>query len=60
MRRAVARLGGVVAGDLDRVLDRLGQHRRIAHGDDLRAGLVERLEDRRDRPLGIDRDRLAA
>ena len=28
-------------------------------GDDLRAGLVQRLEDRRDRALRIDRDGLA-
>ncbi len=57
--RAVARLGGLLAGDLDRVLDRLGQHRRVAHRQDLRPRLLERLEDRGDRALGIDDDRLA-
>ena len=34
-RRAVARLGGAVAGDLDLVLDRLGQDRGVALRDDL-------------------------
>ena len=29
-RRAVARLGVLLAGDLGRILDRLGQHRRVA------------------------------
>ena len=56
-RGAVARLGGPVAGDLGLVLDRLGQHGGIALGDHSRAGLLERLEDRRHRPLRIDRRR---
>ena len=58
-RRAVARLGGLLAGDFGRILDRLGQDGRVAHRQDLRAGLVERLEDRRDRAFGIDGDGLA-
>ena len=58
-RRAVALLRGLLAGDLGRVLDRLGQDRRVAQRQDLGAGLVERVEDRRDRALGIDHDGLA-
>ncbi len=58
-RRAVARLRRPVAGDLDLVLDRLGQDRGVALRDDFRPGRVQRLEDRRHRPLGIDRHGLA-
>ena len=58
-RRAVARLRRLVAGDLDRILDRLGQHRRIAAAEDACAAFLQRLGDRRDRPLRIDRDQLA-
>ena len=49
----------LLPGDLNRILDGLGQDRRIAHGHDLRSCLVERVEDGRHCPLGIDRDRLA-
>jgi hypothetical protein len=42
-RRAVARLRRLVAGDLDRILDRLGQHHRVARIEDRRARRVERL-----------------
>ena len=56
---AVALLRRFLAGDLGRVLDRLGQDRRVAQRQDLRAGLVQRFEDRGDRALRIDHDRLA-
>ena len=59
-RRAVPRLGGAMAGLFDRILDRLGQDRGIATRDDMRAGLLQRPKDRRDRALRIDRDGLAA
>ena len=58
-RRSVALLRRLLAGDLDRVLDRLGKDGRVADREDLRAGLVERLEDRRDRALRVDRNGLA-
>ena len=57
--RAVAGLGALLPGDLGRILDRLGQHRRVAQRQDLGAGLLERFENRPDRALGVDRDGLA-
>ena len=59
-RRPVARLRRLVPGDLDLILDRLGQHHRIARVEDRRPRRLERLRDRRHRPLGIDRHGLAA
>ena len=58
-RRAVALLCGFLAGDLGRVLDRLGQDGRIAQRQNLGAGPIERVEDRRYGALGIDDDGLA-
>src|SRR5437763_1567926 len=51
--RSIASLGALLAGDLGRILERLGKHRRVAHRQDLGAGLVERLEDRGDRALRV-------
>ena len=52
-------LGRLLSGDLDRVLDRLGQDRRVAQRQDLGPGLVERVEDRGDRTFGVDDHGLA-
>ena len=57
--RAVAGLGVTLPLLFARVLHRLGQNRRIAHGDRFRTRLGERVEDRRDAEIGIDRDALA-
>ena len=59
-RGAVARLRRLVPIDFDRILHRLGQHHRIARVEDRRPRRLERLRDRRHRPLGIDRHGLAA
>ena len=58
-RRTVPCLCRAMAGLFDRILDRLGQDRGIAARDDMGAGLVQRLEDRRHGALRVDRDRLA-
>ena len=56
---AVAGLRGFLAGNLGRVLERLGKDGRIAQRQDLGARLVERIEDGGDRALGVDDDGLA-
>src|SRR5215204_5318885 len=58
-RRAVAILRRLLPGDLDGVLDRLRKDGRISERDDIRASLVERLEDCRHSPLWIYCDRLS-
>src|SRR4051794_19301996 len=57
--RAVTRLRRFMPGHFDRVLDCLGQHRRVPTTKDARAAFVERLGDCGDRTLRIDRDQLA-
>ncbi len=59
-RGAVARLRGPLACLFDLVLDGLRQHRRVARLDDVRAALVQRVEDRDDRTVRIVGDFLAA
>jgi hypothetical protein len=56
---AVAGGGGAVAGDLDRVLDCLGEDDGVAEGEDLGTAGLERLRDRGDGALGIGGDALA-
>ena len=58
-RRAVAGLGGALAGLLDRVLLRLGQYGRVGDLDHLGSGLAQRAEHSLDRPFRIDRNLLA-
>jgi hypothetical protein len=58
-RRAVAGLGGAVAGDFRFVLDRAGQDRRVAPGDDLGSGAFEGVEDPGHRALRVGDHRLA-
>ena len=56
---AIARLGRLLSGNLDRVLERLRKDRGIADREDLCSGLVQRLEDCRDGAFRIDRYRLS-
>ena len=58
-RRAVADRGGAVPGDLGGVLDRLGQHHRIAKRQHLGAACFQRLRDGGNGALGIGHDTLA-
>src|SRR4029453_15185688 len=50
----IAHLRRLVAGNLDRVLERARQHRRIARRNDGRSSLVERVENGCDRTLRVD------
>ena len=59
-RRAVTRLRRLVPGDLDVILDRLGQDGGIAQRQHLRPALFQRFEDRGDGAFGIGDDGLAA
>ena len=57
-RRAIARLGGLLTGNLGLILDRLGQHRRIAHFEHGRPCGFQRSENGRDGAFGIGGDAL--
>jgi hypothetical protein len=57
---AVALLRFLMAGDFERILACFRKDRRVAKRQDPGIRLLERVEDRRHRPLGIDGDRLAA
>src|SRR3546814_5974312 len=58
-RRAVAGLGGAVAGDLGFVLHRLGEHGRVTLLEHPGARFLQRLENGGDRALGVGGDGLA-